>query len=304
MAALKRRAELILCAVLLLTGPPAIAQLSSSDLYAQATQAMLDRSFPSARVEYLLLDLRTRQPIAMRWKHEETAIPVGSLLKPFVAMAWNDLHAGPRSHAEIPVVRCHGRSDGCWRAEGHGDVALERALAVSCNAYFLALARDLIGSGTAGRTALNRIGAAYGLPSPPADASPRGLIGAVPGWRIAPIVLARAYARLVTEQADRNTVQSRLMSGMALAARPGGTAAGVGAHADGVLAKTGTAPCITNVERCVADGDGLTIVLAPAASPRLLLLVREHGTTGAATAIVAGEMLSRIEKGDGSAGTR
>jgi hypothetical protein len=68
------------------------AEEPSSSLYAQATSTMLDRSFPSSRVEYLLADLRTQQTIAIRWPNAEKPIPVGSLLKPFVALSYNELH--------------------------------------------------------------------------------------------------------------------------------------------------------------------------------------------------------------------
>jgi len=52
-------------AVLLFAMLPVSAQEPSPDLYAQAMQVMLDRSFPSQQVEYVLLDARTRKTIAM-----------------------------------------------------------------------------------------------------------------------------------------------------------------------------------------------------------------------------------------------
>jgi hypothetical protein len=45
----------------------------------------------------------------------------------------------------------------------------------------------------------------------------------------------------------------------------------------------------------------LVVVLAPAESPRLLLLVRERGTTGSRTAEVAGEILARLEEANARA---
>jgi len=57
------------------------------------------------------------------------------------------------------------------------------------------------------------------------------------------------------------------------------------------LAKTGTAPCSHTP---VAAADGFTVVLFPAVQPRLLLLVRVHGETGAASAKVAGAMLRSL----------
>jgi hypothetical protein len=122
------------------------------------------------------------------------------------------------------------------------------------------------------------------------------LIGVTAEWRISPVALARAYARLAT--ASGGEVGGRLLAGMKLAAGPGGTAAKVGSHPGGVLAKTGTAPCVPELDSgpCIANGDGLTVVLAPADHPRVVLLVRERGTTGAQAVDVAGKMLSLLEE--------
>ena len=123
------------------------------------------------------------------------------------------------------------------------------------------------------------------------------MIGATPEWRISPVTLAHAYAVLAARSDDE--VVGRLLVGMKLAAGAGGTAAKIGAHHGGafggVLAKTGTAPCVSGPEPCPVNGDGLVVALAPAEHPRLLLLVRERGTTGAQAAEVAGRMLAKIE---------
>jgi cell division protein FtsI/penicillin-binding protein 2 len=273
----------------------------SPDLFAQATSAMLDRKFPSPGVDYLLLDLRTGQQIALRWPHADTAIPVGSLLKPFVALAYSQLHASPAIRVEFPVVQCHGKSDGCWRIGGHGSLALEQALAESCNAYFLALAKDISSSGAAGTDALNRVSAAYALPPAPDKKTPATLIGLTPEWRIPPLVLARAYARLATQSQAESSPETvaRLLAGMKLAALPGGTASRIAPLPGGVLAKTGTAPCLPGpnpeTDRCLANGDGVAIVLFPANSSSLLLLVRKRGTSGAQTAELAGKMLTLLQ---------
>jgi cell division protein FtsI/penicillin-binding protein 2 len=320
-AALRRRSRLAwqagaACFSLLLLPVSLLPQTSSSGLYAQAASALLNRSFPSHRVEYLLLDLRTRQTVAVRWRGEEKPIPVGSLLKPFVALAYAELHADSSSKAalprQFPNMRCRGKSDGCWRAGGHGSLTLEQALAESCNAYFLALARDLSASKTDPRTsadggmaAISRVSASYGLPAPPAESSarlgdeqmPAMLIGATPEWRVSPMALAQAYATLAT--APRSEAVRRLLSGMRLAASAGGTAVRIGTHPGGVLAKTGTAHCVPDKDGhaggCIANGDGLVVVLTPAENPDLLLLVRKRGTTGAQAAELAGQMLSRLE---------
>ena len=257
------------------------------DLYAQATSALLERSFASPRIDYLLLDLRTHKTVAIHWADPKTAIPVGSLLKPFVALAYSQMHAG-NAPRPFPSIRCHGKMDGCWKPEGHGTLTLESALAQSCNAYFLGLARELSASGA---DALSLISTRYGLPSPPRSAKPQSLIGLTSDWRIPPLALANAYATLASQSED--PVMRRVLRGMQLAAGPKGTASKIGRHLGGVLAKTGTAPC--RDRSCVASGDGLVVVLAPAEEPLLLLLVRQRGTTGAQTAALAGRMLTQLE---------
>jgi cell division protein FtsI/penicillin-binding protein 2 len=277
------------------------------NLYGQATSVMLDRSFPSPSVEYLLMDIQTGQTVAMRWKQPETAIPVGSLLKPFVALAYSGAdtsqhfsgnQAGANSR-QFPVVHCHGKSDGCWHTGGHGSLPLEQALAKSCNAYFLALARDLIETNG---NRLERMTAAYGLPAVPASATAPMLIGVTSEWRVPPAALVRAYATLVEQSND--SVVARLLTGMRMAASPGGTAAKIGVQRGGALAKTGTAPCVpihgSSASQCLVNGDGLVLVLAPAENPRLALLVRQRGTTGAQTAEVAGAMLRVVEEAHAS----
>ena len=278
---------------------PAQPQQPSPTLYSQATAALLDRVFPSPQVEYLLLDLRSGETLAMRWSHPERAVPVGSLLKPFIALAYGQLHSTANSSGSVqrfPVVYCRGKSDGCWRTGGHGSLGLERALADSCNAYFLNLAADLTAS-RQGIVVLDKVSADYGLPAPPEPASPPMLIGVTPQWRIAPETLARAFERLATQ--THSEVASRLLAGMRLAASPGGTAGKIGEHPGGVLAKTGTAPCLSDPEsnspRCLANGDGLAVLIAPAEHPRLLLLVRQRAITGALAAQLAGQMLTQLE---------
>lgn len=287
-------------AVLLLAMLPVSAQEPSPDLYAQAMQVMLDRSFPSQQVEYVLLDARTRKTIAMRWEHADAPVPVGSLLKPFVALAYGRMQT---SAGKFPTVVCHGKSDGCWRPGGHGSMTLVPALAESCNAYFLALAR---GVASGGSNPLDKVSKDYELPKPPAQKTAAMLIGVTPEWRIPPVALAGAYAALLRTGSDgtgsgtEREVIRLLLDGMRKAALPGGTAARVGSHPGGVLAKTGTAPCIagSGAQRCVANGDGLVVVMAPANSPRWVLLVRQRGTTGAHTAEVARKMLASLEGAD------
>jgi cell division protein FtsI/penicillin-binding protein 2 len=153
-------------------------------------------------------------------------------------------------------------------------MVLPEAIAQSCNAYFLALARGL---------------ATASIPylPPPPDTAPETLIGLNPAWRVAPMTLAGAYARLLAAPGHAD-----VLAGMRGSATRG-TAARLGPHPGGVLAKTGTAPCID--EPCRASGDGLLVAAVPAALPTLLLLVRKRATTGAMTAEAAGPILHQLE---------
>jgi cell division protein FtsI/penicillin-binding protein 2 len=84
---------------------------------------------------------------------------------------------------------------------------------------------------------------------------------------------------------------SEILAGLELAARSG-TASAVGR---GALAKTGTARCVgVGVGGLRHATDGFTMVLAPADSPRIVLLVREHGVTGAEAAKSAARILREM----------
>ena len=226
-------------------------------LYSQSLQTALTRTTPG--LEILVLDVHTSQLLANTFADPQSSIPTGSLLKPFVAQAYG------RTHRDFPTHVCPGHAT---------PLALPQALAESCNAYFLALAAQI------------DPGVLDDLPAPP-DFAPKTLIGLTPAWPIAPASLVRAYAVLLL---DHNT-RPEILEGMRLAATSG-TAAHIGAQPGGVLAKTGTAPCVS---ACKANGDGLVLVAVPAGHPMLLLLVRKRGTTGAATAAAAGPILAQLK---------
>ena len=224
--------------------------LFAADLREQALAARLVRDFPDPAASYLLLDARTRSPIASRWDLPAQPIPVGSLVKPFLTAAYR----GPAFQVDCRT---------CWRPAGHGRITMPRALAESCNTYFLELARRIDGGD------LERLG----LPEPPTD--PGSRIGLGSGWKIAPEALIRAYAAIEDPE---------VRAALRLAARSG-TAQAVRAPA---LAKTGTAPC--TAERRHA-GDGFAAVLFPDPAPRYALLVRLHNAPGSQAAALAGRMI-------------
>jgi cell division protein FtsI/penicillin-binding protein 2 len=260
---------------------PSLAPAQQATLFAQGANAVLQGRFRRPELSWILLD-RTGSVLAQQWDAPNVPIPPGSLLKPFVAIAYAEQH-GDR----FPRVRCLGTPSLCWLPRGHGDLDLEHAIANSCNAYFLSLAENL------DRGAAIRKLHTFGLAGPGPEADARTLIGLSPGWRETPLALGRAYIALLDYPSL--AVRTLILRGMAGAASYG-TAEAVDADLgkDLTLAKTGTASC-THPHR--ASADGFAVVLLPADQPRYLLLVRMHGTTGARTAAVAAEMLRAIGLG-------
>jgi cell division protein FtsI/penicillin-binding protein 2 len=248
--------------------------------FSQAAQAVLDRNFADKKISYILLDA-SGAVLAERWPDEE-AISPGSLVKPFLAVAYGEQHGGL-----FPTVRCLGTRSRCWLPAGHGNLGLEEAIAQSCNAYFLHLASQL------DREVAAQSFAHYGLNGPAVDAGNESLVGLGAAWKESPLALARAYLTLVKE--EQNSTQGRIVAGLRGSASRG-TARAVDAAlgSEAALAKTGTAVCSHTPK---AAADGFTVVLYPAAQPRLLLLVREHGVTGATSAAEAGAMLRTLGAG-------
>jgi cell division protein FtsI/penicillin-binding protein 2 len=224
-----------------------------------------------AESNYLVVDIRTRQVLKQDWPDAETPIPVGSLVKPFTALATN----GP-----FPELICNGKIDRCWLAKGHGRIGFRDALANSCNAYFLGLARDV------DTHSLAVVAAKFGIPPPDLE-TPEARIGLGRDWRISPLALARAYCELTSRAAEPRVAE--VLAGMRLSSESG-TASAIGR---GALAKTGTAPCVAKRKH---KGDGFTIVLAPADAPRIAVLVRVHGVPGAEAAKSAAIITRRESK--------
>jgi len=284
---------LVLGALVLIPSSPSQSRGSASPgIFSQAAKASLDRNFSSPAISYLLMDdsgsvLAERWPAAMDSGLSNASFPTsvseaiapGSLVKPFLAIAYGEQHGG-----KFPIVRCTGTSSHCWFPAGHGSLDLEEAITQSCNTYFLELAAGL------DRRRAVRTFARYGLSGPDAEAPVEALIGLGRGWKESPMALAKAYLQLEKEQ--QYPMQSRILKGM-LGSAERGTARGVDAELgrDVALAKTGTAPCS---HKPAGAADGFTVVLFPAVQPRLLLLVRVHDETGAASAKVAGAMLRSL----------
>jgi cell division protein FtsI/penicillin-binding protein 2 len=249
--------------------------------FSQTAEAVFNRSFPSTNLSYLLMDA-SGKILAERWSSSEAVAP-GSLVKPFLALAYGEQYGG-----RFPVVRCLGTQSRCWLPRGHGSLSLEEAIAQSCNAYFLQLAAGL------DRTKAAQTFARYGLAGLPTTAATESLMGLGRAWEESPLALAKAYLQLEKER--QLPVQSRIIRGMNGSAAHG-TARAVDAllGRNVALAKTGTALCTHTPKAAV---DGFTVILYPAAQPRLLLLVRVHGVTGAESAKTAAAMLHSLGDGE------
>jgi cell division protein FtsI/penicillin-binding protein 2 len=243
----------------------------------EATPAITPRTARlPVQAHYLLVDVSTGRLLEARWTNPDSRVPVGSLIKPFIAVAYAQAHG-----LVYPTSVCHGAADRCWLPSGHGRVGISEAIAQSCNAYFLRLA---------GRTPPSGLIATlrwFGVTADAASMTPASMVGLGEGVRVSPVALLRGYVELVS-RADQPGVVP-ILSGMRQSGRWGtGRAIGTVMAGADVLVKTGTSPCVHSPK---AAGDGYAIVLYPADRPRVALLVQAHGRTGAETAGLAGELL-------------
>ena len=270
------------CFYLVLMGMLAALPLPAASLYDQSIARVLAERYNSRDVSYILIDSDTHRLMASRWDDMANPVPVGSLVKPFIALAYGQKH-----NFRYPAFVCHGAADGCWLARGHSKVDISAAIAYSCNAYFMNLASHLDPDD------LEALARGYGLSGGRAPRDPTEMIGLGGAWRVAPAELLHAY--LLLAAAPFPPGAAPLLRGMVLCARSG-TAQGVDRNLQGLaaLAKTGTAPCVHQPR---APGDGYVLMLYPADQPRLAMLVRVHGAPGARAAEVGGQMLNTVVNG-------
>lgn len=257
------------------------AAAAPKSLFAQSAVQVLDHEFRDSRISYLLFDARTEVLLSSRWKDASRPIPLGSLVKPFMALGYAGAH-----DFQYPIYICKGEASGCWQAHPHGELDIVSAIAVSCNSYFRALAANLNGD------QLVSTSNAFGLEPPRPGLTGASLMGLGDQWLISPLHMARAYLEL-HRRGDQPGVRE-LLTGMAQSAGYG-TGAGVGRslkHTD-ALVKTGTAPC-THLH--AAPADGFVVALVPASQPEILLMIRVHGVAGAKAAVTAGRMLKRMKE--------
>jgi len=257
------------------TGSPA------NSLYAQGAAQLLGREFQRGNLSFLLLDAWTGALLASHWDDPDQPIPMGSLIKPFVALAYGDAH-----QSRYPIHQCKGEIGGCWRPRGHGEIGMVSAIANSCNAYFFLLTANMTSADVVSATTRFR------LDPPPAQLAGPDLIGVGNRWLISPLRMARAYVELNRSRGQPG--ENQVIEGMAQSARQGtGLEVDRALQRSTALVKTGTAACTHAVH---APGDGFVVALLPATRPQLVLLVRVHGVPGSRAAMTAGRMLSRIEE--------
>jgi cell division protein FtsI/penicillin-binding protein 2 len=258
----------------------------------QSAALLLEQRFSWPDVEYILMDARSGEVLSSRWEKPNEPAPLGSLVKPFTALAYGEEHS-----FQFPEFACHGKRDRCWYPQGHGQLGLVQAVAQSCNAYFLMLASDLRPSSVA---AVLRRYSIYGVSE---KVSPDSLVGLGAAWKISPLRMLRAYTEL-SRRRDQPGV-NEIIRGMQISERSGtGLAVGSALRRSGgsAITKTGTAPCIhsDHAEEGIGHGfagDGYVIALYPATDPQLALIVRLHSAPGSKAAQVAGQMLRTIADG-------
>jgi len=255
--------------------------VAKNPLFAQSAAQILQSEFQNRDVSFLFLDAHTGTLLASRWDSPNQPVPLGSLIKPFIAVAYGEEH-----QFRYPIHDCKGESGGCWLPRGHGEVDIVSAVANSCNSYFRML--------TAHMSSAEVVPSAsrFGLEPPVPELSGMDLIGLGNRWLISPLHMARAYLEL-NHRRDQPGARE-VVAGMAQSAREGtGLEVNRALRHSSALVKTGTAAC---THRPHAPGDGFVVALVPAVRPEFLLMVRVHGVPGAKAATTAGRMLSRIEE--------
>ena len=262
---------------------PALASsvtASRHSLFEQSAARILESNFANEDVWFLLLDAHSGALIASRWPHMNHPIPLGSLVKPFAALAYAQHH-----QYRYPIYICYGKASGCWQARPHGRLNVSEALGYSCNSYF----RDLT-SGLTGEQ-MQDVAAEFGLERPDPRLIGPPLMGLGEEWPISPLHMARAYLELVRRRNEPGV--SEILAGLTDSARWGtGSGAARVLKRPNLFVKTGTAVCLHKPR---APGDGFAIVMTPSSEPEFLLMVRIHGVPGSRAAFTAGRILLRLE---------
>jgi len=256
--------------------PPVIAIALA--VFTAAAPDVSPGGLPPRLLSYLIVDAETLRVVDAHWDDQAQPLAVGSLIKPFTALAYADTH-----RFAYPRFTCRGTADGCWLPAGHGPVGIEEAVAGSCNAYFSQLARRTDPEVLAARLRQFGIGVEV-------DAlTPASMVGYGDALKLTPSALIRGYLELASRTMQPGVTP--IVAGLRAASRTGtGRGVGTAIGARDALVKTGTAPC-GHVPH--ASADGYTIAIYPADRPRVALFMQAHGRTGADTARLAGQLLAR-----------
>lgn len=262
--------------------PQSASVVSPHSLFSQLAIQVLEREFSAnSDVSYLLLDANSGVLLTSHWENYDKPIPMGSLVKPFTALAYAGVH-----HFRYPTYVCRGQASGCWQARPHGELDIVSAIAVSCNSYFRSLAANV----TADQ--LLPVTSSFDIESPGANSTAPSLIGLGDLWKISPVRMAHAYIELYRRR-DQPGVRE-LLAGMFQSGQRGtGAAVDRALNHSEALVKTGTAPCTHTPP---APADGFVMALVPAQHPEIVLMIRVHGAAGAKAAETTGRMLSRMEE--------
>jgi len=202
---------------------------------------------------------------------KDEKFPPGSLMKLITAQAAvkkrESLDYTCAGHDEIG-----GKRVACWTYKGHGKVDLPKALALSCNLYFMKLVMGL------GWESLASILAIYDL-SPPSplreragvrggldDDLSRLAIGDSPSLQVTPLQMIQLWNQYMNFLQDPRA--SGIRQGL-LRAVTEGTASRAGVSGLEIMGKTGTSDSL----RTSFKTDGWFLGATPSDSPRFLLLV-------------------------------
>jgi stage II sporulation protein D len=201
----------------------------------------------------------------------EALAAVGSLQKAWVVKAWAAVHADPAQSP--PRLNCDSQAR-CWTRTGHGELGLRAATALSCNAYFRALAQET--PEAIRRSTLREAG--FSVSGPLSIDASIGLEGRTAAVTISPRRLLEAYADLIVRPwVVRDDVRKEWLDGMRDAAEDG-TALDLPFR--GLLAKTGTVPTMGKPQWAVS---GWALVFDPSGgSGWLAFLPRGTGSQAAA----------------------
>lgn len=238
--------------------------------------------FTPENVSCLIRSWPDNRPLLRRWSSPWKPVPVGSLVKPFLALAY-----AAQSGSGFPRFRCNGEVDGCWLPQGHGELDAESAITFSCNAWFAALAE---------RTEAARLSdllVRFSLPPPPPEAVRSSWWGLGEEWKLPPAALLRAYAELPRRGEEPGA--AIVLGGLRRAAREGTASALAQALPGSAFAKTGTAPCSHPDAQRPSNSDGWAIALYPSERPRYAALVQVHGVVGRRAAEALAAALRALE---------